>query len=90
MPVEPILPLYITDFVSSSSQEQRKALIKLLEDQDSYLTAGSDSNLSDGEFNSSRKSEIPSGLEPNSLKNIVIFNHYTTHIYRHIGLCYSY
>ena len=68
MPVEPILPLYITDFVSSSSPEQRKALIKLSEDQDPYLTAGSDSNLSDGEFNSSRKSEIPSELEQNSSK----------------------
>ena len=68
MPVEHFLPLYITDFVSSSSPEQRKALIKLLEDQDSYLTAGSGSNLSDGEFNSSRKSEIPSGLEQNSSK----------------------
>ena len=49
MPVEPILPNYITEFVSSSTLEQRKALMKLLEDQDSYLTANTDSNVSETE-----------------------------------------
>ena len=47
MPVTPLLPTFITNFVSNASSEQRRALISLLEEYEDcvgpYLTADEDS-----------------------------------------------
>ena len=51
MPDTPLLPRYITEFVSKASLEQRKALISLIEECEDavnpYLTADNDSSSDD-------------------------------------------